>query len=437
MRNALPPTRIDYTSSSGKSGIDIGVHHCLPSLKQRYAAALGLSTILFMWPLDVSFGSIGVPIYFITSIYFIHVTKFSLADVIRFMGGIICLSFLLYIQKLQGVMLTTPLRSIISVLFISFIAACTYRWLTITIKGGPFPLFKIFNIWLMFQLVLQIFQLIAWYIGIYEIPTTYYLLNIPRVTGIFAEPSHVAFSLSPFIYLLFCYPKLANKWLGKGGILCLSLILLLCPSTTMIGVIYIALVFKQIQSTKTVWSAVSSAFVFLSVGSILVFAIVNMPEVNIRVADLFNVIVGSSRIWENINLTSLVYIKGAEMALAGLLHYPLGVGLQNIQILNDYSVASSVSELMYRLNSMDASSIAFKLIGEYGYLGVLIVILTFANCIKSVRSFDFKNVLFGFFLFGMIISFLRGGSYFDGVPIIALTILFMKTRSITTQIIHS
>jgi hypothetical protein len=181
---------------------------------------------------------------------------------------------------------------------------------------------------------------------------------------------------------------------------------------------------------------IESTFVFLAVGSLIVLTVIHIPDVNVRIMSLLNVISGSSEIDVNVNVTTLAYIKGAEMAWAGLLHYPLGVGLLNLQVLNDFSIASSVSELMYQLNSKDGGSIAFKLIGEYGYIGILMVVLIFVTCVNSVRSSDFKNILFGIMLFGIIATFLRGASYFDGVPIIALTILFIKIRSITIKIIH-
>ncbi|MFC1545934.1 hypothetical protein ACFL4I_00765 [Pseudomonadota bacterium] len=408
----------------------------IPSLKQRYAAALGISSILFFWPLVLSFGSVGVPIYFITSIFLICVTKFTRADMARFVGGVICLSFLLWVQKAQGVEFTTPLRSISSILFVSLIVACVYRWLIITIRAGPFPLFKIFSVLLLFQLVVMIFQLAAWYAGDYENQFAHYLLNIPRVSGIFSEPSQVAMSLSPFICLFICFRKLSTRWLGKIGLISLLAIFLLCPSTTMIGVIGLALIFKQIQSLKSIRQVIMSTFVFLAVGSLIAFSVINIPDVNIRIMALLNVISGSSEISENINMTSLVYIKGAEMAWASLLHYPLGVGLLNLQVLNDFSVVSSISEQMYNQNTMDGGSIAFKLIGEYGYIGLLIVILIFVTCMNSIRCSDFNNILFGIMLFGIIATFLRGASYFDGVPIIALTILFIKIRSYIIQKTH-
>lgn len=403
----------------------------LPFLRQRYVAALGISSILFLWPLDLSFGSVGVPIYFITSILFILVTKFTHADVGRFIGGVVCLSFLLYMQKAQGVVFTTPLRSISAVVFIPLIVACVYRWLTITVKGGPFPLFKVFSILLVSQLALQICQLMAWYVGVYENNTMHYLLNIPRISGFFNEPSHVAFSLSPFVFLFICFRKQARKWLGKSGLICLLAIFLLCPSVTMIGVIFMALFFKQIRSLKTIRSLVLSTFIFLAVGSLIVFSVFNIPEVNARIMSVFDVILGRIEIDKNINLTSLVYIKGAGMARASLLHYPLGIGLLNLQGLNDFSAASSVSETMYHLNTKDGGSIAFKLIGEYGYIGLFMVILIIGTCINCVRSSNFESVLFGMMLFGIIATFLRGVSYFDGVPIIALTILFMKIPMVT------
>lgn len=395
--------------------------------KQAYAAALGISSIIFLWDIQVKIGSIGVPIYFIASLFFIHTSKFLRSDVMRFIIGTVLLFFILGLQLAMGAVLTTPLRSFVSVFFISFIVVCVYRWLSITIRFGALPLFKVLRWFLIAQFVVMLCQLFAWSLGMYS--SSYAnLFNIPRVSGLFSEPSHVALSLSPFIYLFFCYRKLAGKWLGKSGLLCLLSIFVLCPSTTMLGIVGLAMLFKQWKSLKSIKAFAKSTFIFLTVASILGSAIIYVPPIHMRVMGLSDVVTGHAEIDSSINISALVYIKGAEMAWAALKHFPFGVGLLNMQELNDYSAASSVSETLNILNADDGGSIAFKLIGEFGYIGLLMVILMAAICAHSVRSDQFNDILFGFFMFGIIATFLRGASYFDGVPIIAFAVLFMKVR---------
>ena len=116
------------------------------------------------------------------------------------------------------------------------------------------------------------------------------------------------------------------------------------------------------------------------------------------------------------------------MALGGLQHYFLGVGFLNFQILNEYSFVSFLSNLAWELNAMGGTSVAFKLIGEFGYIGVLIILFSLIAFAKSIRQDDYKKTLGTFFLFGLIVSFVRGASYFDGIPVLAFAVLYRNIR---------
>jgi len=397
------------------------------SSRQAYAASLGIASIIFLWPIQIFWGTIGAPAYIFTSVIFICFSRFTAADSIRFVAGTIFLFVLLYLQKLQGITLSTPLRTILAIPAFTFIMACAFRWLRIVLQNGPFPLFNIFRIFLFGQLLTQLCQLAACWYGLYSVNYEHYLLNIPRVSGFFGEPSCVAFSLSPFIYLVLCRWRLAVKWLGKIGLTSLGLTFVLCPSSTLIAAVAIALFLRQIQS-RSFCSVVFSMFLLLLGGCLLILAIDHIPAVSSRVYGVANLLSGTQYVNINTNLSVLMLLKGWQMALGGLQHYFLGVGFLNFQVLNDYSFVSSLSYLAWAKDAMGGTSVAFKLIGEFGYIGLFIVFFSFIALAKDIRHDDYKKTLAAFFLFGLIASFLRGASYFDGIPILAFTVLYRNIR---------
>ncbi len=394
------------------------------SSRQAYAASLGIASILFLWPIQIYWETIGVPVYLFTSVFLVCFSRFTAADIIRFMTGMICLFALLCLQMLQGISLSTPLRIMLAIPVFSFIITCAYLWLRIVLQNGPFPLFNIFRIFLFGQLLTQLYQLAAWMAGLYYIGYQHhYFLGIPRVSGFFTEPSHIVFSLSPFIYLVLCRWPLAVKWLGKIGLTCLGLTFALCPSSTIIPVVGFALFLRQIQS-RSFRSVVFSMFLLLLGGCLLILAIDHIPAVSSRVYGVANLLSGTQYVNINTNLSVLMFLKGWQMALAGLQHYFLGVGFLNFQILNDYSFVSFLSNLAWEMNAMGGTSVAFKLIGEFGYIGLLIILFIFIALAKNIRQDNYKKTLGAFFLFGLIASFVRGASYFDGIPILAFAVLY-------------
>jgi len=398
------------------------------SSRQAYAASLGIASIIFLWPIQIFWGTIGAPAYIFTSVIIICFSSFTAPDGIRFMVGMILLFVLLYLQKLQGITLSTPLRTILAIPAFTFIMACAFRWLRIVLQNGPFPLFNIFRIFLFGQLLTQLCQLAAWMAGLYSIVGyEHYLLNIPRVSGIFIEPSLVAFSLSPFIYLALCRWRLAVKWLGKIGLTSLGLTFVLCPSFTIIAIVAFALLLRQIQN-RSLRSVLFSTFVLLLAGSLLILAIHHIPAVSSRVYGVASLLSGTQYVNINTNFSVLMFLKGWQMALGGLQNYFLGVGFLNFQILNEYSFVSLFSNLAWELNAMGGTSVAFKLIGEFGYIGVLIILFSLISFAKNIREDDYKKTLGTILLFGLIISFVRGASYFDGVPVLAFAVLYRNIR---------
>jgi len=113
------------------------------------------------------------------------------------------------------------------------------------------------------------------------------------------------------------------------------------------------------------------------------------------------------------------------MAWSGIRDFPLGVGLSNFAYLNDKSEVSHLSDTLYVLNADDGSSLAFKLIGEFGFVGLLIVVVFISYSLILVRRTDVISILLGGYVFAVIACFIRGMSYFDGAVIIGFSSLIL------------
>lgn len=397
------------------------------SVLSKYAAALGISSVLFLWGFQVFIKDSGIPFYLILFVFLLFLTRITTEDVFLY----IFLNFILFVislfQAYQGVIFTTPLRSFSAIPVYCFAFVVLNRCVNILRKNDlDFRvLFLVLRYFLFTQILVQGLQLILWMSGWFD--TDYKLImGIPRTSGYFFEPSHLAFSLSPFIYLFFVRRKLMIQWIGKSGVFCVLFIYLLCPSTTVVGIIGLALLVVHYGSVTSMNQFVKRIVFSLAAVSSVVWLLLYVPALNDRVLSLYTVIDDPSSVEGGLNASSLAFYKGYEMAYASLRHFVLGVGFLNFQFLNEHSSVSLLSELLYELNKSDGTTIGFKVIGEYGYLGLFIMTYAIIVFVKNIRRTEIKYVLENAFIFGLMASCLRGASYFDGPPFLAFVLLFQR-----------
>ncbi|MGX9367342.1 hypothetical protein ACTVJH_15095 [Desulfoplanes sp. PS50] len=392
---------------------------------KEHASAAGLACVIFLWPIQISLLNVGIPFYFLVSPLCLFLSKFTKNNIFMFIVGILLLFTFTIIQSAQGVIFTTPLRSFMAIPFFIFIFTCISRWLDIILKSKQKFFFRFCSFFLQTQLLVQLSQLILWKLGLFN--THYkYLFNIPRFYGFFLEPSLVAFGLSPFVYLFIFHRKLAFLWLGKRGVISIFLIFIICPSSTLVCVLGIASFFRLLSSSNSIRSFIIKTVSASVIGFILFWVIINIPATSARVFDLVAALSDPARINGSLNFSSLLFLKGWQMACAGLKYYSLGVGFLNFQFLNDYSSVSFINDFLYEANAFEGTSVGFKLIGEFGYLGFVILLANFYIFFKNIKKNDQCSILENFILFGLIIGCIRGPSYFDGFTIIALVVIFNK-----------
>jgi hypothetical protein len=202
------------------------------------------------------------------------------------------------------------------------------------------------------------------------------------------------------------------------------MILFLSFSTTFIGVIFLSIGFKIISVFRHI--KLRNIVITLITGVLLVNLAMTNPQIYVRINQVYLRFTGQEIISSKINYSSGVFIKGFEMAKIALKKYPLGVGMENMQVLNKYTKVAQLGGLFEKLNSHNGGSILFKIISEFGYLGLIIAIYALLYLIKYSLKKDKNpyNLLIGSLVFGFISAFIRGPSYTAGVPILGLSVLF-------------
>ncbi len=388
---------------------------------------MGVSSVLLLWGFQISVSGSGIPAYFILFIPLFFILHPRMKDVYFFISLNVVFFAISLLQIYQGVVFTTPARSFGAVPVYCF--AFVFLGKCFSVLRGSYDALKTFFLsvkYLLFiQVLVQLVQLVLWMNGVFN--TNYNnIMGMPRVYGLFAEPSHVAFSLSPFIYLLFFETRLMKEWIGKWGILSIFVIFILCPSTTLVGIIGLALFFRQWKSVSSIRAfAARTVFNLVVIGPVI-WSVIYIPALSDRMTDLYTILDDPSAITTALNLSSLLLYKGYEMARASLTHFVLGVGFLNLQFLNEYSAVSLLNEWLYEANKADGTSFGFKAVGEYGYIGLSIIVYAIAVFVKNLKKAEAQYVLENSLIFGLIVTCLRGASYFDGLPLLASVVLYQK-----------
>lgn len=395
-------------------------------IEKKYIPAIGLSSIIFLWAFQIKLGSSGIPTYVLLNVLLFFIYGFRAVEIKNFIVlTIISFSFL-FIQTIGDIELTTPFRSIVGIpLFIMTLIICS-RWL-LESKYNLEILFKIFKYFIVAQLVCQLTQMILWYFNLYHSDYLHYFFNGPRVSGFYREPSHVAYSLSPFIYLVIFKYKYTFKNLGRFGLICLFLIFFLSICSTLIAIFLIGYFFRFMIVGQTIKSLFYKSFGILLFIIAFIFLLDFMPALKERIDLTMSFFWSNNIVYsQDTNRSVLAFIKGWQMAMASLSETVFGAGFLNLQYFNEYSEVSKINESLYNLNSMEGTSTAFKMIGEFGYLGLILIIYVVVKFVKNCNREIYFSVYQNFFLFGLIAAFLRGPTYFDGVVMLTFSLIYLN-----------
>ena len=241
------------------------------------------------------------------------------------------------------------------------------------------------------------------------------------------EPSHITIGLSLFYFLAINNYYWYKKNFGIYSAVILVIIFILTPSASLLVIISLCFLLKIISNLHInfrqfirflKWAILFILFIFI----VLRYSV----EVNERMSGVFDNMGGNMS--GDSNISSLIYVKGFQMASYGLSHYPLGVGFLNMVLLNEHSSVSQLSPDLYEICKDSGSSMLFKIVSEFGIFGFLFFIGSAFRLFKLVRKK--QNIFEQALLFAFVASAVRGASYFDGANLIAIAIYinFLKLK---------
>jgi hypothetical protein len=193
-----------------------------------------------------------------------------------------------------------------------------------------------------------------------------------KLSGVFQEPSHVAFSLFPCIAVLLVAE---NKRTRHKGMVALLGILLFSRSSTLIAMIAAWIMYRllvQRKARQTVLFALAAA-ALVALGTAIDYERLIMPTIDR--------IVGITAASEAGNISSLVYVQGWQDAWSNLRRtHGLGLGLNMMGCGSPPDVSARAVLALEgnpNLNAEDGSFLFAKVVSEAGvggiafYLGVI------------------------------------------------------------------
>ncbi len=192
----------------------------------------------------------------------------------------------------------------------------------------------------------------------------------------FAEPSHYVLAMSGILLATGFYLSSIQKIFLLGII---TTFIVLYQSVLMLMFLFLVIFsYYTVNITKSIMT--------VSILSVLIFIFLNNSEDASYYLDRLNF---SN---ENHNLTSLVYIQGWSDAYNSFFNTGgIGLGFQNMGMQKP----NEISELIYTLsgeykNRKDGGFLMAKIIGEFGFLGLLVIFFYIIQLFKSIsylRSF--------------------------------------------------
>jgi len=239
-----------------------------------------------------------------------------------------------------------------------------------------------------------------------------------KYSGIFSEPSLVAYSLFPCILILF---EAQRKQLRNIGILSLCGLLLISRSSTLLALIVVLILYRLIRNRdlrRSMW-VIFGGLLILGFASISNYDLLVGPTVE-RLAGVINPV----RIH---NLSSLAYLQGWQDAWSNLLRtngLGLGFNMMGCSPLPDVPARATISHVFnMQINDQDGTFLFSKFVSETGIAGLIFFLaiiwwwfkieLIFAGS-KYKMQRPAVSIQLAFFLSFVATSLIRSIGYFSG-----------------------
>ena len=390
------------------------------------ATSFGLVCVIFFWSIEIGEGVGNVPFYIFIIPLLGFFTKIKINYIIYLCYFVLLLLFVTVMQLIYGIDIDTPLRTIFTIVLLPTMSFFIIVFFYKSTKQNIETLFSLTNIFLVIQLCYQLTQVLGYYSGIYGYDGKGdYLIGITRFSGFFNEPSHVAMSLAPFLFIWLLQSRHNQKFITSKGKISLLGIFLIAPSTTLFACCLLLIVVKIYYSRSL--NLFSNNLCKSIIFSCLIISIIYLiPESHSRFFNIIDYVFGQISVQDIETTSVLVLLRGLFSMIEGLLTYPIGVGIQNYQIMYNLSDLGTQISWFAGSNKWSGASILFKFTGEFGWLAIILIIYSFILFYKNSTKNTHVSFIENAFIFGLYVNFIRGAGYFSGIPLISFSILLIN-----------
>jgi hypothetical protein len=253
-----------------------------------------------------------------------------------------------------------------------------------------------------------------------------------QLSGLFNEPSHVAFSLFPVVAILLVAE---SKKLRRNGLIALCGLVLLSHSSTLFALIAAWFLYRLFVHRNL------SRGLFIGAGLSIVVGLASLVNYDLFMAPTLARIEGVIAVDEAKNISSLVYVQGWQDAWANVLRTKglgLGFNMMGCNPLPDVPARAILANVYHiELNSEDGSMIFGKLVGEAGVIGILCFLAIIWWLVRieiDIRKYSSGKAtavisIQAALMFSFVATFLiRSAGYFSGGVLLLMVAIAASVR---------
>lgn len=380
--------------------------------------AVVVSSAIFLWPLEIGLPhyDVGINVYLAIIALAVY-TPYIVRDFNPFplmLSGVFILHQLIW-MLINGFDFRSILMCTVFIIYFYGI----YYSLFFCFKDNFFLLKETILVFLTAQLCLQALQIFGLF-SFYNFDTVrQYVFGSIGATGFYGEGSHAALSLVPLMFLKDSRGRHLNVYSILAG---LSLFLGISSTAVLGSLLLFVLLILKVNSGRRIALA---ALVIVGLLTVVVvggqiFHLAPFSQLAARIWGIFQILGGESG--PSVNLSSLVYANGVDMAWSGLKDI-FGSGLGHFNIYFADSIARTAIEQIVSgpLNKDDGSVVLLKMIGEMGLFGLAIVVYFVFSSLAIITKYGdcILSVIASF----LIMAGIRSAGYFHGPYILSFALV--------------
>ena len=239
----------------------------------------------------------------------------------------------------------------------------------------------------------------------------------PKSMLFWVEPSHFAMVFTPVALFNMYYMNLQNKLLFITLIMILGVLL---PNLSLI-----------IGTLVIIFCVLERKYLILMLVTFTILIVLFPNNILLYISTRLDIF---SEVTRNTSLSLLVYLSGLERGYLDLLDsYGLGIGFNDFGYMGKYGKFTAILLQSNKtlLNFNDGGFLFAKLLGEFGIIAIVLVLVYFYYLIKVFIRFkksvfnSAKDILFSsFFITFSLYIFVRGMGYFTPVTFMFLASIY-------------